>query len=231
MSVLRLDKHNRQSSRVNDIATILAQYGFSDIVERLCLNSNEFEASHYCQFTLMDEIEKSSVAERVALVFEKLGFTFIKLGQLLCKHSDLIPAKYVKTFENLKETVKPFSSEEAVEVLETAFDASLNDIFMSFRKEPKSCGVTAQVHHATLKDGTPVVVKIKRPNIEKILEADIEILKRFAKLIDKYYPELRYIHPQQIVGELSKTIKHETNFVMEAVAVSKIFSRVRFSLF
>lgn len=165
---------------------------------------------------LSKDVEHLSTPERVRMSFEQLGPTFVKLGQLLATRPDLIPPEYSEEFRKLHDQVPgvPFSDVEAL--LVAHFGSPLDEIFAEFDEVPLAAASIAQVHRATLKDGSSVVVKVQRPGIDRVIQEDLQILKGLADLLDRYIPEVRPYNPQGIVAEFGRTLALETNFVIEA---------------
>src|SRR2546423_3417766 len=117
---------------------------------------------------------------------ERLGPTFVKLGQLLSSRADLLPPRYLKPLARLQDKVKPFRFEDAQMIIEAELGAKLNKIFSSFDPEPLAAASLGQVHKAALHDGRPVVVKIQRPNITKQIEEDFAALEEIARFLNQH---------------------------------------------
>ena len=171
---------------------------------------------------LSEQKEVLSIPERLRLAFEELGPTFIKLGQLIASRPDLVPYEYSEEFNKLLDKVPPVSFMEVKNIVETEFDAPLSEIFSEFEEVPLAAASIAQVHKAILNNGTKVVVKVQRPQIEKLISTDIELIYLMAKLIDRYIPETRLYNPAGIVDEFSRGIKKELDFILEAGNIVKI---------
>ena len=171
---------------------------------------------------LSEQKEVLSIPERLRLAFEELGPTFIKLGQLIASRPDLVPYEYSEEFNKLLDKVPPVSFIEVKKIVEAEFDAPLSEIFSEFEEVPLAAASIAQVHKALLNDGTKVVVKVQRPQIEKLINTDIELIYLIAKLIDRYIPETRLYNPVGIVDEFSRGIKKELDFILEAGNIVKI---------
>ena len=148
--------------------------------------------------------------------FEKLGPTFVKLGQLLATRPDLVPPEYSEEFKRLHDQVGgvPFSAIESR--LTAHFGAALDEIFMRFDRTPLAAASIAQVHRAVLKDGSLVVVKVQRPGIEKVIQDDLQILRGLATLLERYIPEVRLYNPEGIIAEFGRSMELETDFIVEA---------------
>ena len=150
------------------------------------------------------------------MAFEELGPTFVKLGQLLATRPDLIPLDFSQEFRKLHDQVPgvPFADIEGI--LTAHFGAPLADVFSFFDERPLAAASIAQVHRARLKDGAEVVVKVQRPQVERTIRDDIQILRGLADLADRYVPELRVYNPRGIITEFGRSMELETNFVVEA---------------
>ncbi len=150
------------------------------------------------------------------MAFEHLGPTFVKLGQLLASRPDLIPKEVVEEFKKLHNQVKTISYEDIERELKLNYNRDLSDIFSEFSKEPLAAASIAQVHRAVLRDGTKVVVKVRRPGIVETINEDLAVLFQLAELMEKYIPEAKPYNPRAIVEEFFKTMEMETNFIVEA---------------
>lgn len=207
----------KNASRVREIASVFIKYGFSDLINRLRLQKfiprKAKETREY--LTL-------STPERLKNTFEELGPTFIKLGQLLSTRADLIPEAFIESFEKLQDKVSPIPFLEIKRVLEKEFQKSLPEIFESIEETPLAAASIAQVHRAVLKTGEEVVLKIQRPDIEKIIENDVSILRGIAYLLDKYVPETRLVNPKGVVEEFFKTTLLELDFRVEINNIRRI---------
>ncbi|MCB0391664.1 MAG: AarF/ABC1/UbiB kinase family protein [Bdellovibrionales bacterium] len=148
--------------------------------------------------------------------FEQLGPTFVKLGQLLSSRPDLIPKEIAEEFKRLQSDVTNLPFEEMEPVLKAHFGKSYGQVFKDFDKKPLAAASISQVYRAILSDGTPVVVKVQKPNIENIIHEDLAVLFTLAELIETYVPEAQVYNPTSIVEEFAKHLDLETNFIVEA---------------
>ncbi len=150
------------------------------------------------------------------MAFEELGPTFVKLGQVLATRPDLIPEDFVEEFKKLHDQVSSLPFSEIRRILEREMSAPLDQVFKEIDPTPHGSASIAQVHRATLLDGTAVVIKVQRPGIERIISEDVSILYYLADLLQKYVPETRVFNPPAIVDEFFRTLELETNFIIEA---------------
>jgi len=159
--------------------------------------------------------------QRLAQTLEKLGTTFVKLGQALSVHSELLPEAYVHALQQLQDHVGPFPSNVAKAEIETSLKASADEVFREIESEPLAAGSVAQVHRAMLRDGTRVVVKVRRPDIRRQLEEDVLILRWFLKSGMLVMPRLRHFRPLELVAELSRNLHKEIDFRQEASNIER----------
>ncbi len=154
--------------------------------------------------------------EALRKTLEELGPIFIKFGQALSTRPDILPADIALELCQLQDNVPPFSSEQALAIIEAAFGRSANDVFAYFDPQVLASASMAQVHAATLKTGQDVVVKILRPNMRKLIEQDLAILKTLAALVDRYWVSGRRLKPQEIVREFEHNLYDELDLQREA---------------
>jgi len=148
-------------------------------------------------------------------LLERLGPTFIKLGQVLSMRADLIGTEYSREFSKLQSNASYFPYEEARKILEEEMGRPPEAIYQSFEKQPVAAASLAQVHRAYLKDGTEVAVKIQRPGIQRIMKQDINILYFLANLAEKRLPGLRVYQPSRVVREFADWTMRELDFTAE----------------
>jgi ubiquinone biosynthesis protein len=189
---------------------VFAKNGFQNVAERIRLG--RFLIERFSK----PGIERYTPAERMRMAFEELGPTFVKLGQVLATRPDLVPEDFVEEFKKLHDQVSSIPFSEIKSVLERQFEAGIDQVFRHLDTVPLAAASIAQVHRATLLDGTEVVVKVQRPGIADVIADDVSILYYLAELLQKYVPETRPFNPVGIVDEFFRTLELETNFVIEA---------------
>ncbi len=214
LDILKIRRTYKSLTRVRQILNVFFKHGFGQFIERL--NLNRFVPfSKRIKIIAEAEMIETSLPERLMVAFTELGPSFIKLGQLLSSRPDLITEKYANEFKKLQDEVPPFPFESVKKIIESDTGKSLSDIFKSIVELPVAAASIAQVHNAVLTDGTKVVVKVQRPDIKKVIENDLNIMKTISGLMIKYLPEAELFNPLGIVEEFSKTIKKELNFIEE----------------
>jgi ubiquinone biosynthesis protein len=153
---------------------------------------------------------------RLRLALEALGPVFIKFGQLLSTRRDLIPLDIADELAQLQDQVSPFPGEVAVAMVEQALGQSLAEAFAEFDIQPMASASVAQVHAATLPSGEKVVVKVVRPDIAKVIQADVALLRTLADWLENGSPDARRLHLHQVVADYEQTIVGELDMLKEA---------------
>jgi predicted unusual protein kinase regulating ubiquinone biosynthesis (AarF/ABC1/UbiB family) len=195
--------------RYKDVAMLLIKYGRSDLISAAGLEGS----------VLPDEIAaetETAPAEDLANDLEKLGPTFIKLGQLLSTRADLLPGPYLDALERLQDQIEPFPYEEVERIVSGELGVRISKAFADFEPAPLAAASLSQVHRATMRDGRAVVVKVQRPGIRELIVGDLESLGEIAHFLD-LHTELgkRYEFDNMLVN-LRKSLLRELDFTIEA---------------
>lgn len=214
MVFTKLKRRYKNINRLREITTILIKYGFDYFVKQLGL-TNLISKGEKILKLKPSKIAQLSLPVRVRLALEELGPTFIKLGQILSTRPDLIPSDYIEELQKLQDEVPPFAYEQVEKAIKKELGADVSEIFKSFEQIPFAAASLGQVHQAILKDGEKVVVKVQRPDIEKIIETDLDILFHLARLTEKHIPDSRLYDPVGIVEEFAKVIRLELDYGTE----------------
>ncbi len=202
--------------RYREIITVLFKYGFSDVLRLVALQHILRIEDATIRIHPDDEILSKPLPERLRLALEELGPTFIKFGQILSSRRDLITDDYFIELTKLQSSVPPFPGAEAVEIIKKELGQPINRLFSTFNIKPIGSASIAQVHQATLPDGTPVAVKVQRPDIEKTISLDVAILHDLARFVEKHVPESAGLNPTGVVEEFTQTLQRELDFENEA---------------
>ena len=123
------------------------------------------------------EITRGLTPEKLRLILEDLGPTYIKIGQIMSMHSDILPKKYCDELMKLRSDVKPMPFSEVSDVIEDSYGCAWGTIFKEISEKPLGSASIAQVHRAVLKDGSPVVIKVQRRGIYEMMARDIALLR------------------------------------------------------
>lgn len=211
----------RKSTRLYTIGYVWVKYGLDQVL----LSIPWFRAFRFMLYLnpLYWFIRRRlSVAERLRLALEELGPIFVKFGQILSTRRDVLPDDVALELAKLQDRVQPFPSVEAVRIIERALGHSVQEVFAEFSTEPLASASIAQVHAARLKTGEEVVVKVLRPNIEKVLRQDIALLYSFARLVERYWKPGRRLKPVEVVREIERNIFDELDLMREAANASQL---------
>jgi ubiquinone biosynthesis protein len=161
-------------------------------------------------------------AVRLRRALESLGPIFVKFGQMLSTRRDLLPADVADELAHLQDRVPPFPTEQAIALLDAFYGRPVDAVFTRFERTPVASASVAQVHFATLQDGTEVAVKILRPGIERVIAHDLALLEAGAMLVDKLWREGRRLKPREVVAEFAKYLADELDLMREAANCSQL---------
>ena len=211
-------KFLRNLGRSREIATVLLNHGFHDVVERLHL-------ARYLQWwrrlRRRQPEPRLTRPQRIRLALEELGPTFLKFGQVMSTRPDLVPPDVIRELSRLQEGVPPFSSQQAVKLIEGEFGAPPEKLFAEFDPQPIAAGSLGQVHRARHFDGTPLAVKIRRPSVVRDIERDLSLLFELAPLVERHIPESEIFDPVGLVNQLARSIRRELNFTREGRTIDE----------
>lgn len=160
--------------------------------------------------------------ERLRRALEALGPIFVKFGQALSTRPDLLPEDIVTELARLQDQVPPFPGEVAQALVEQAFNQPLHEIFQEFNLTPLASASIAQVHTARLKDGKEVVVKVLRPQVQKSIVRDVDLLYVLAGLAERYWSEGPRLRPREVVAEFERSLIDELDMLREAASASQL---------
>ena len=208
-----------RQKRYGQILGLLAQHDMAWLLDKMGLT--RFVPSDYLTAPQEEDSPRTLTnAEHMRVLFEELGPTFVKMGQILSTRPDLIPADYIAEFKKLQDqaTTVPFG--EIKIVIEEEFGAELDEIFAEIDEQPLAAASIGQVHRVVLQDGSQAVAKIQRPDIEDNIRMDIALLRNFAELANK----TGATGPIDVVGivvEFERSILRELDYVLEGRLTDK----------
>ena len=158
-------------------------------------------------------------AVRLRQALETLGPIFVKFGQVLSTRRDLLPLDIADELAKLQDKVPPFHPDLALAEVERSLGKKVESIFLHFEREAVASASVAQVHLATLKDGTEVAVKVLRPGVERAIARDVRLLQTAAALLE-LWPEARRLKPREVVAEFARHLEDELDLMREAANAS-----------
>jgi len=214
----------RDLGRLHDIASILIRYGFSDIVRRMGMANALERAGKVLHWKEIDELARLEQPERVRRALEEMGPTFIKLGQILATRMDLFSPEWIAEFEKLQDRVPAVPFAEIHQQLQEDLGATPEEVFAELIPEPLAAASIAQVHRAHLQDGDEVIVKVRRPGIRPIMEADLRLLQRLAKIVEAESPEMSRLRPREVVRQFTLSLRRELDLAAECRNAERIAS-------
>jgi ubiquinone biosynthesis protein len=200
-----------QRKRYREIISTFIRHGFSSELTKFQINNSIFPLSR----TKKNQFSAITPAEHFRLALEELGPTFIKIGQILTTRPDLLGAEYIRELTKLQDSVSPGPWENVYCLLVEELGGRPEEVFSFIDPVPLAAASLAQVHHATLKTGEDVVVKIQRPGITSIIDMDLEILKSVAALVQHATSWGEANKPQEIVEEFAFTLRNELDYFRE----------------
>ena len=202
--------------RYHKIINVLIKYGF----EYVLFKFGNF-SSRRVHFRKSISAGQYTFVKKLPAIFSELGTTFIKFGQILSTRHDLFSQDLIHELEKLQDEVPVFPFETARNIIETELKGGLEDIYSFFDRKPLAAASIGQVYRAVLIDGRQVVVKVRRPDINEEVEADLKILYKIARFLGKRIPWVQKDTLVDLVAEFERTIKEEMNFAFEGRNASK----------
>lgn len=212
----------RDLGRLQDIASILIRYGFGDMVRRMGLGQLLEKAGHALHWDDAEAYAHMPPPQRVRRALEDLGPTFVKLGQILSTRVDQLEPEWIAEFSQLQDHAPPCAWEQVHAQLCEDLGAPPETLFAHFDPTPLAANSIAQVHRARLDDGCEVVVKVRRPGIQPLIEADLRWLARLAEMAEADSPELRALRPREVVKQFARSLKRELDLSVEGRQAERI---------
>lgn len=196
--------------RAAEITSILLTQGFEELISRTWLGRRIRKRR------IREAKPVYTTEERLRITIEDLGPTYIKFGQILADRPDVISERFRKELKKLQSKAIPFDDETARNLIEDELGAPLEQVFLTFEAECMASASIGQVYSATLLDGTPVIVKIRRPKIDQKIKLDLYLMRYLAAKLAKNYPEMAAINIMGVVDEFGETIIRELDYYNEA---------------
>ena len=205
----------RELPRLHEITSVFIRHGLGDFVRRIGVAGMLERAGQMLKWREAAESVKLDPAQRMRMALEELGPAFIKLGQLMATRVDLFPPAWINEFEKLQADVAPVPFAELLPELERSLGRSPFEVFRELDAAPYAAASIAQVHRAKLQDGTPVVLKIRRPGVRAKVDADLRLLARVAEMVEADLPEARRYRPTEVAAQFTRSLEREMDFATE----------------
>lgn len=212
----------REWGRLQEIVAVLVRHGLGDAVRRMGWADLLEKAGRLVHWNTAAELARLPPPLQVRRALEELGPTFVKLGQILAGRADLFGPEWIAEFEKLHSRVPAVPFQELHAQLVEDLGGEPSEVFAWFDERPLAAASIAQVHRARLHDGTEVVVKIRRPGIRPVIEADLRLLERLAGVAANRWPELQPYGPVALVQEFGRSLRRELDLANECRQAERI---------
>lgn len=212
----------RDLGRLKEIAAVFIRHGLGDLVRRLGWADRLARAGHVLRLDHAADLARLDPPVQVRLALEELGPTFVKLGQILAGRADLFGPEWIAEFEKLHSQAPQVDPALVRAQLTEDLGAPPEEVFARFDTEPLAAASIAQVHAAALHDGTEVIVKVRRPGIGPVIEADLRLLERLAALAEDEWPDLRPYQPVGLVRQFGRSLRRELDLSSECRNAERI---------
>src|SRR5436190_948646 len=196
-------------ARYKDIVLLLVKYGRSDLGKHAGLADavTESEAS--------TPVGEQALPDQLAADLERVGPTYVKLGQLLSTRADLLPPAFLEALTRLQDKVEPFPFADVEAIVTAELGVKISKAFVEFEKTPVAAASLGQVHRAVLRTGRPVAVKVQRPGIQERILKDLEVLEEIAETADEHTEAGRKFGFTGMLQEFRKTMLRELDYRQE----------------
>lgn len=216
MGVLKfLVRQVKHVNRYNKILRVLVKYGFDDYVAHF--DARKGFLRYFIPKKKLKKVAELNKWERMRLVCEELGPTFVKFGQLMSSRRDMLPPELIEELSKLQDSVPIFPGKKAKEIIDEEFAAFRNERIVSFEEFPFASASMAQVHKGRLDTGEEVVFKVQRPDIRETIEEDIEIMRDLAGILGERLPSIKHFDPVGLVEQFADSIHYELDFIHESI--------------
>ena len=206
----------RENLRLQQVYNVFLRYGLDIAFERVPTVAALRTSMQRWVWNLPEELESPELPVKVRLMIEELGPTYVKVGQIVSSQASVIPAEWEAQLSQLQSNVPPFPSDQVREIIIDELGAPPEELYATFDTTAFAAASTAQVHRATLHDGTEVVVKVQRPNIRNQMKADVGIMRNASRVLSNRFEALRAIDLGGMVDEFGSNAIRELDYTGEA---------------
>ena len=202
--------------RIRQVAEVLLRYGFEDVVTTTPLRRLVSQARRLSWQRANRQVFETTRWERVRLIIEELGPTFIKLAQAMSNRADLLPEALIDEFEKLQSNVPPFETALARQIIEEELGRPITEVFSEFDDVTLGSASIGQVHRARLLTGEVVVVKVQRPGVREKVRSDLALLHELVRLTASFLQKQGLANPQDVVDAFERSMSKELDYTAEA---------------
>ncbi len=221
---INVTKALRNIGRLREIVAILAKHGFDEFVSLDIIGKIPGLVLPKSKKNIIEELAKAQerdhsklLGQRLKKCFEELGPAFVKFGQFLSTREDIFEESFTKEMAKLRDQVQSVPLSHVIESIEKSLGKGLNDVFLFLEEVPIGTASIGLVYRGKLKNGDDVVIKVKRPNINKIITTDISIMLFLIEKIEQVSKEMQYLGASRILRDFSASIMSELNFNIERI--------------
>jgi ubiquinone biosynthesis protein len=195
------DRPQRSLGRATEIGRVATRHGFGYLLDRRRAADGEPDGDR---------------GRRLREMFDELGPTFVKFGQLLSTRPDVVPPDIIAELRKLQDEVSPFPMEDVETVVEAELGLTIEQAFLHFEEQPIAAASIGQVHRATLPNDAEVVVKVQRPSAPRQIESDLRLMASAARVARERVRQLDFIDANELVEEFGRSIRLELDYQQEA---------------
>ena len=220
--------------RLRDIVTILTKHGFYEFISLDIIKKIPNLVLPKSKRPIAQELAKTKdkdkgqlLGQRLKQCFEELGPAFVKFGQFLSTREDIFDESFTKEMAKLRDQVRSIPLDQIKQEIEQSLGKKLDDVFLSLENDPIGTGSIGPVYKGQLKNGDDVVIKVKKPNIDKIITTDISIMLFLVEKMEKVSEDIQFIGLSRVLQDFSAGITSELNFNIERVNCEKFRTNLK----
>lgn len=217
----------RELRRLRELIGILLRYGFDDLVQWLGLEGKARLIERFLIRELPADVRRQPPEVRARMALEEMGPTFIKFGQILATRVDLLPEEWIRQLEGLQDQAQALPFAQLRPQIEKSLGQRLSDCFREIEETPVGVASMAQVHRAVTHAGEAVVLKVRKPGIEQIIQADLRLMRQLAEIAEAQSPDMRKFQPVEIMQEFERSLLRELDFSIEGRNADRMRENLR----
>ena len=221
---MRINQTIKNIKRAREVLNVVVKYGFEDMITSTALNRLVPENTRSNWMRNEKPVMEHTRWERIRMICEELGPTFVKGAQVLSNRADILPEELINEFQKLQSEVPPFDTDTAINIVEEELGMNVKGIFQSFDDVPVGSASIGQVHRAKLRSGQKVVVKIQRPGIREKIDTDLSIIKELVRMGENYFEKNGITNAMDAVLAFEKTMQKELDYQHEVRNINQFRS-------